>query len=129
MDRALWEIDENDKIRLSIIKGINARNPYFYRVHLTAKIDVLPGAANLPVVTVSRMHVMTPQDHSNIEMFVDNLEAAGAYWLAPCWVDEAGELKLEIERRILKKDIFILNAWEVGRMTLMRLQLAIMMKF
>jgi hypothetical protein len=108
------EIDENDKIRLSIIKGINARNPYFYRVHLTAKIDVLPGAANLPVVTVSRMHVMTPQDHSNIEMFVDNLEAAGAYWLAPCWVDEAGELKLEIERRILKKDIFILNAWEVG---------------
>lgn len=110
----LSSIDEMEKLRLSIIRGISKDHPTHYRVHLTENPNI--DDQHKLFMMLSRMNTMQPQTDQNWNSFEQEYKKAGAYNLSfgllknnQFFVDPDFEKTL-----ILKKEIIIKNAWEVG---------------
>lgn len=106
--------DSLDEIHISVIKGIDQQNPFHYRGHITQDIDRLAGKTGKIFVNTSRMNTMTVDNHRNLVLFCQHLEACGAYFLVPAVLDASGSPKLLMELAILKRKFHIREAWQIG---------------
>ncbi|AKR55114.1 hypothetical protein XM25_04680 [Devosia sp. H5989] len=108
------KIDAKDKIRISIIKGIDRHNPSHYRGMISQEIGIDEESDNRLVVNVSRMTTMHAADHRNLDMFIAAHGAVGAYVLAPAFMGPDGKPEFDMRLAIGKSRIFIRAAWEIG---------------
>lgn len=106
--------DEREEIRVGIIKGVDRENPFHYRVHIAPSRGAITTAENLsgPMVSLSRHNLMEPDSHQYLEFFQKEYDRLGAYFLAPVEI-VSGQPKPIMELRILKKEIFITEAWRI----------------
>ena len=58
--------DKNDEIRISIIKGISKKHSFWYRVHVTKKMDIDKITSGSKLFTVSRFHELKANNDSNL---------------------------------------------------------------
>jgi hypothetical protein len=106
--------DKENKLRISVLRGINRSNPAWYRVVVGTNIN--PGEeADSIVVTMARYQTMTPATTENLDRFLKTVEQSGRYLLAPAHM--VSETKLPtagLTLSILKGQLIVRNAWEVS---------------
>jgi len=111
--------DENDLIRIGLIKKINKNNPLFYKGIFTSNLDILPKTNKFRYfTTVSRFRTMESTDNSNLLLFekiVRSLTTNWKCWIMPAYLNsKTGQPELLLEHAILKNNITIKEAWEIG---------------
>lgn len=107
--------DTNDEIRISIVKGIDRKNPYYYRGCISRDMDAIAKDDARRFVNVARMTTMTVSDHKNLELFQRAFATLGCYFLLPAIFDGKGKPQLLSERAILKRKLNVREAWQIGR--------------
>jgi len=109
--------DVEDRIRISIIRGINPDNAHHYRVHITQSIEAGKETVDAPktMISVSRLNTMEPDNSVSLEGFLEQFARFGAFFLIPCIPSkEAGEPELLLNHSILSRNLHVRQASEVG---------------
>ncbi len=113
----IGEIDKNEKIRMSIIRGIDNKNPHAYKIQIGANPMIFPEGKRF-VTYYSRIHRMDALSTKNLDRFLESYHEVGAYYLgasfAPEGFDGSQPLEFDNQYRIGKKSINICNAYEIG---------------
>lgn len=106
-------IDRDDEIYLSIVKGVSEANPAHYNVLVTSRLD--PPKARKPTgaMVLARFNRMTPDSDKNLNVFLADYKRAGVYLLMPALL-EGGEPQLLSDVAILKRNLTVKLAKEVG---------------
>lgn len=107
--------DANEEIRISIVKGIDRKNPYYYRGCISRDMDAIAKDDARRFVSVARMTTMTVSDHKNLELFQRAFTTQGCYFLLPTIFNGEGKPQLLPERAILKRKLNVREAWQIGR--------------
>ena len=106
--------DKENKLRITILKGIWRENPAAYRVFVSTNVAPKVTSDSL-VMMVGRRHTMTPKTTENLDRFLESLERVGRYLLAPAHFKSETEIPdLGLGLAILKDQLIVRNAWEVG---------------
>lgn len=106
-------IDENEMIRLSIVKGVDKGNPLKFVIHVTQSRESLRVQyGNRPFTQISRFKFFEPDSHENLDFFVREYERKGEYILAPIGITAQG-LKPYLDHSLLKRKFYITDAWKV----------------
>jgi len=110
----LGQIDELEKLRFSIIKGVSKANPSYYKVLLTENVAV--DEKHKVMTILSRIHKMTPSTTHNWDNFEKEYKKYGSYSISfGAFFNGEFYPYPEFEKfSIKKKELVIKNAWEVG---------------
>lgn len=107
--------DIEERIRIVVIKGVSRSNPHSYRVAVSANPKVNLTASNSKFFTLMvRMNTMKPTNQQNLTTFLSlfgHFEKYGLTWAG--WDGIGAEA--HFESVIIKRDLLIRNAWEIGR--------------
>jgi len=115
--KELGKIDKQDRLRFTIIRGINKNNIHAYRVVVGSNPEMnLAGDASKLFFMVNRMNTMEPSSGRNLTAFLAQYNLAKAYYLAPAVLqDGSSEPEPILEKSILKRELNVRQAWEIGR--------------
>lgn len=110
------KIDKTDAIKISIIKGVDKNNPNWYRVLIHPNIEEDSIKNGTHYLTYYRIHEMTPNSSENLDRIIAlHKQTNGYFSLIPAEADKnTGKMKPYLDQIINKKDLIILNAWEIG---------------
>lgn len=107
--------DKDELINITIIRGIDKLNPFAYRVHITAKINKDTSSQTDKIfITSSKTHDLVPTTPKNLEMLISSYKLFGQYWLWPAEAKENTPPTHYYNKAILKRELSIINAWEIG---------------
>jgi hypothetical protein len=115
--REMGKRDSDERLRITIIRGINRHQPFAYRVVVGTNLE----AARVSVQTkqflmISRLCVMEPKSHENLDRFVEHYGKFGGYFLCHAFLpalDKPPEMRMQ--PAIVKRQINIRDAWQIGR--------------
>jgi hypothetical protein len=106
--------DKENKLRITILKGIERDNPAAYRVFVGTNVSPGEDSGSL-VMMVGRQHTMTPKTTKNLDRFLQTLGRSSRYLLVPAHFKSETELPgVDLDLAILKDRPIIRNAWEVS---------------
>jgi hypothetical protein len=108
--------DESELLRISIVRGINKKKPYWYRVVIGSNPNASLSSSNIRyAVLVNRIHTMEPSSDENLERFIHSYNFFGQYFLAPAIANsDMSSINPFLDYYIAKREIFIKYAWEIG---------------
>jgi hypothetical protein len=108
--------DENEALRIAIIRGINAENRSEYAVLIGADLAARSIPSKKIITTISRINRMTPTSTTNLDRFLADFDRTGHYLLAPAEMNPANlqEASFYAELSIEKRKLIVRNAWEIG---------------
>ncbi|MCT4049128.1 hypothetical protein HZP89_14060 [Elizabethkingia anophelis] len=106
--------DTNDIITLTIIKGVDKNNPFWYKVLVNKNVNKENLQDGDFVSMASRFHMMEPKDDINLTRLINNYEHFKKYILVPAQIDKDFNITPFFELGILKTQLKIMNAWEIG---------------
>jgi hypothetical protein len=113
--KELGDEDVEEKIRVSIITGIDADNPAAYRVVIGMNPDWSKASSNSQFILTYRINTMEPRNSKNLDQFIEFFEKLGFYILTPgCIFQDGYSADFFWELGILKRQIFIRPAWQIG---------------
>lgn len=110
--------DKLESIKISIIKGVDTNNPNWYRVHVSANIDVkdLTNSSNKIISVASRIHEMNANTPDNLKGLIFLFNKYGKYRLHPAKISNDGEtIEPCFDKWIFKSELTIKDAWEIGK--------------
>lgn len=112
----LGKTDTNDKLRFSIIRGTNKKNPHWYKVHLGTNLTKFDFKEKTYITAFSRFHEMNPYTDKNIKNCIDFYKKNKEYHLIPGKMspDKKG-IEPFFELGIKKKELNLSFAWELGK--------------
>ncbi|MEX2598585.1 MAG: hypothetical protein WD533_02905 [Dehalococcoidia bacterium] len=112
--KELGSYDEKERLRVTIIRGINKTNPNSYRVVLGVNAgDFRPDIKY--AVMISRAQTMEPSSDGFLKGFLNSYRKIGAYFLAPsAQPDDSQSPTLISGTYILKQELNVRDAWEIG---------------
>lgn len=108
------KIDKNETISITIIKGINKNNPYWYKVLVSKNIDKSSLADGQFITMSSRFHKMEPKNSTNLDNLIRGYQVFNKFILIPAHVNKDFKITPILELGILKTELKIKNAWEIG---------------
>ena len=112
--RERWgERDENDALRVAIIRGISKRNPAEYAVSVGPNLQIREHGKKV-LATVSRINRMTPTNSVNLDTFIAAYQKIGMFFLAPAQMMGTNAPEPFMQLAIAKRDIHIRQASEIG---------------
>lgn len=107
-------IDQKDEINVSIIKGVDRDNPFWYRVHISKSMigdDLKEGQF---LVSASRFHELNAPNSDNLSKLIERFNQFKHYLLVPAAMKPDGTPEPFVEFGIIKKKLIIRQAWEIG---------------
>ena len=106
--------DEQDRIRLSLIRRLPGRDPFHYSIQLSA--NALPGeleSAEMIGFTVRSLFVR-PSSDENLESFLGSYHYFRAYYLIPAiWREDMPEPSFLLHLPVLKRQLNVFDAADV----------------
>ena len=108
----LGQDDHHDRLRISILTGVDKNNPAHYRVVVSTNIDSTTAQRGDHFVVLARIHHMTPTTSENLDRFRKSYNVTKQYWIMPALM-EGGMPALDPDLRILKQGIVIRPAWQL----------------
>ena len=108
----LGQDDQHDRLRISILTGVDKNNPAYYRVAVSTNIDSIAMPPSDHFVIVARIHHMTPTSSENLDRFRESYNVTKHYWIMPALM-EGGMPALDPDLSILKHGIVIRPAWQL----------------
>lgn len=111
----LGNIDKEDRIRISILTGVDRYNPNHYSVVVGSNLLESERRPRVKYfVSVSRIHRMEPSTSENLTTFVNRFERVGTYQLMPAHIDlRTGKHETYPDLAIQKRQIRISPAWKI----------------
>jgi hypothetical protein len=108
--------DEQEKLRVSIIRGVSRSKPLAYRVVIGANPNLaLAGSKHRLAVMISRVNTMEPTSTENLDRFLSSYRSFGLYGLAYCTFESDPRQPLLVTRHVIaKRDLHLREAWEIG---------------
>lgn len=107
--------DENEEIYLSIIQQLPEQSEHHYCIQITSKLPETGSLKTNQVMTMaSRSLTMTPDNGTNLEKFLKSYRNFGAFYMLPALLDDSGIPGLVFDLAILKHDITVKFADDVG---------------
>lgn len=107
-------IDKENEIRVTIVEGINQKEPHNYRVGIGSNFKEQTEANPGFLIAATRIHTMTPQSSQNLENFKSFYGQFGCYLLTPGGMGVNGVPEIVFSHGILKKEIEFKQAYEIG---------------
>ena len=109
--------DETEQLRISIIRGIDKKNPFFYRVMIGSNPSAsLANSKIRYAVLVNRVHTMEPSSHENLDGFLHSYKLFGQYFLAPAIANkDMTSIDPMLDFYIAKREVYLKDAWEIGK--------------
>ena len=106
--------DPENRLRITIVKGISKKNPTHYRVVIGSNVDA--GDFKKFGAVIFRVHTMTPNSTQNLDRFLAAYERMGVYLVG------IGEVNLRMSKppepmrhgHIRKKTLQVRDAWTIG---------------
>jgi hypothetical protein len=111
------EKDEDDKIRVSILTGIDRKYPSSYKVVIGSNFEkeITKQNTRNQFVMTSRIHEIHNPDPRNLEMLQTAFEHFRCYFLIPMiFQDRKSQPRMLLELAILKQELIVRPAWEIG---------------
>jgi len=111
------KIDEGSLIRLALLRGIDKDNKHHYRANISKSLDSISDTStpSNTFLNMSRLHTMIPQSSVGLDSFLEQYSRFKAFYLMPAVTGKGGQPELLDELSILKRGLFVRNAWEIGR--------------
>ena len=107
--------DEHEDIYLSIIRQLPRQNKHHYCVLITSKLPENDSFEPKKVITIaSRSLVMEPDSDINLERFLESYRRFKAFYIMPAVLGTSGTPDLVFDLSILKRDLTITIASNVG---------------
>lgn len=113
----LGDVDQDERLRVSIVTGIDKNHPHSYRVVIGANSEAFVEELSMQrFVLVSRINKMVPSDSGNLDRFRRSLESGGGYFILPGHFKPENMLESELfwDLKIRKQKIHIRPAWQIG---------------
>ena len=109
--------DQEERLRVTIIRGVDRSNPHAYRVVIGSNLpDGLTEDAKRLVFMVSRCNTMAPTSDANLQRFLGSYEAAGRYYLAGAVITDERSRPVPVsDVYIAKRELNVRDAWQIGR--------------
>ncbi|PSL28342.1 hypothetical protein [Chitinophaga ginsengisoli] len=105
----------SDAIRISIIKGIDVNEPFWYKGIISSNIENEKIANNNFVQVMSQVSTMTPKNPMNLEGFLKSLSVFGSFVLAPCCLDvTTNKPVMYDDLGFIMKSLTVRDAWQIG---------------
>lgn len=112
----LGYFDEVNKLALGVVRGINRNRPHSYTIFFkTNTKNIYHEKRPHHLVSINRVHRMTPNDSSNLNHFIDSFKVYGKYILAPAFFATNQPYQINFDVGLVKQHFQIRNAWEIGR--------------
>ena len=80
--KKLGATDEADELRVSLLTGIDKRDPFSYRVVIGTDVDLQRGKSTR-ISTVARVNQMYPKSSRNLGSFLERFNRFRRYIIAP----------------------------------------------
>jgi hypothetical protein len=112
--KTIGKEDVNELIRITIIKGIDRNHPFWYRVHICSNIDEIKPRSSKVIISLSKCLTMTPSSSENLDRLISEFNICREYELCPSKINIDGGIEPFFDKAILKRSLFIKNAWEIG---------------
>lgn len=110
-----------EHMSLTILKGINKLEPYWYRMVINPKFPEIDDHGAMKYTVVSRCTTMTPSNPTNLNNFLKSYEKFGHFDIIPAKGGEGqGQPQLYFKNSFTFKEINVRYAWEVGLQDLER---------
>ena len=102
-----------DKIRLTILRGVEADHPDWYRLGISANGNK-ENIGQKKILSVTRIHTMHPENSKNLDQFLEFYNKYKCFQLAPCFFKK-GETSPTVlfELRIAKRQLIVRHAWQI----------------
>lgn len=106
--------DVSDALRITILRGIDAENPAYYRMVIGQSLpDATDAQAPALWLQMSRIHEMQPETSENLDRFLAAYNAAGSYGFSVATLNRHGE-PLVVPTVIRKRQLTVRDAWTIG---------------
>ena len=104
-----------EKVKISILKGIDADNPFWYKGLITSNIPMEEMRDGHAFVMMTKVSTMTPGNPRNLEGFLASYTRFGYFTLAPFFIDiKTGKPEAMNECGFKMRELTVKNAWEIG---------------
>lgn len=109
--------DKDEQIKITIIKGVDKNNPFWYRVHVSSNIDKDEFKSGNLFILASRFHEMNANSSINLDNLINGFNTLKQYRLCPAKIIDinTGQIEPYFDRAILKRELYIKHAWEIGK--------------
>lgn len=107
--------DEQERLRVVIVRGVNRQRPHAYRVIVTANMNALAKGRTKQFGIISRHCEMDPNSDQNLNMFIESHRRVGAYFLGHAQFPANGVFTAPTGGNfLLKREFTVRQAWEIG---------------
>jgi hypothetical protein len=106
--------DKDELIKITIVKGVDKKNPFWYRVHISYNIDKKTFQPGNLFISASKILEVGASSSKNLDNLINNFDILKQYRLCPGKIIDNGKIKPYSDREILKRTLFVKNAWEIG---------------
>jgi hypothetical protein len=115
--KELGKYDEEERLRITIIRGISTANPYAYRIVIGANPAIGFSRPDIKVAFfVARIRTEEPVTNRSLEAFLPCYTQFDGYFFAPAIVAGVkSEPVLEQDNWLGKRELHVRQAWEIGR--------------
>lgn len=98
--------DSNNRIGIRIIKGINKRHPYWYRVAI-GQVGFLTNPEKSQKICVAplRFHTMQPPNDKNLKTFEQELKLSNEFMICPSYLEEISSQPQTFFEFVIHKNI------------------------
>jgi len=120
-NRELGDSDSAERLRVSIVRGINKDKPFSYRVVLGSDPSRELRRPEIKYgVFISRMQTMEPNSAASVELFLSSYRKTKSYFLAAAVAKGERFTSSFVPEpvdspHLLKHDLYVRDAWEIGR--------------
>jgi hypothetical protein len=114
----IGKYDEKDEIEIRIIKGIDQKNPYCYRVVISPSNNMEKHFDEFKqIMFPARIHTMNAKSSINLKRFESALIANEYFYICHAMINHSTEVPVTDKSLKIKKNkssIKIINAWEIS---------------
>lgn len=82
------------KVKIYIVKGIDANHPSWYRVCIAPDITSRNASKKRFITTFCKKHIMTPSSTINLNCFEEQYRKFGGCWLMACHINETNTIDM-----------------------------------
>lgn len=113
LENEIGSEDIKDRLRISIIRGIDRKNPAHYRVCISENFTF---HSNKTVHMIARKNTMTPSTSENLDRFLSVFDERKSYFLSYASVKNERIINNSLTKKksIRKFHINVLDAWTIG---------------
>lgn len=107
--------DKEEQIKITLIKGIDTKNPFWYKVVIGSNIKIDKKEDIEVYMASQRIHRMEPNNPVNIENLTKLYSKNKKYLLLPAQISHDGtDVEPFFDKGIIKRQLNIKNAWELA---------------